>query len=57
MGCLMVFTFFISNGIAWWLEKGRRRRIADKTQRLAAVSSIKTPVTIVTGFLGSGLTF
>jgi hypothetical protein len=53
----MVFTFFISNGMAWWLEKGRRRRIAEKTQRLAAVSSIKTPVTIVTGFLGSGLTF
>ena len=38
----MVFTFFISNCIAWWLEQGRRRRIAEKTQRLAAVSSIKT---------------
>ena len=38
MACLMVVTFFISNGIAWWLEQGRRRRIAEKTRRLAAVS-------------------
>ena len=53
---LMVLTFLVSNGIAWWLEHGRRRRIAEKTERLAAASSIKTPVTIVTGFLGSGKT-
>ena len=38
MVCLMVVTFFISNGIAWWLEQGRRRRIAEKTRRLAASS-------------------
>ena len=34
----------------------RRRRIAEKARRLAKESHLKTPVTIVTGFLGSGKT-
>ena len=56
LACLLLVTFFLSNIIAWQLERARQRRIADKTRRLAAASSIKTPVTIVTGFLGSGKT-
>jgi G3E family GTPase len=52
----MLATFLLSNGIAWWLEGRRRLRILEKTKRLAAASTFKTPVTIVTGFLGSGKT-
>lgn len=33
-----------------------QRRIGDKTTTLARKSKVKTPVTILTGFLGSGKT-
>ena len=53
----LVISFFLSNGIAWWLDAVQRRRISQKTMRLMQCGSeIKTPVTIVTGFLGSGKT-
>ena len=46
----------VSNAIAWGLEIVRKRRIASKTLKLAEKSELKTPVTVITGFLGSGKT-
>eukprot|EP00281_Chroomonas_sp_CCMP1168_P000720 CAMPEP_0206274118 /NCGR_PEP_ID=MMETSP0047_2-20121206/34980_1 /ASSEMBLY_ACC=CAM_ASM_000192 /TAXON_ID=195065 /ORGANISM="Chroomonas mesostigmatica_cf, Strain CCMP1168" /LENGTH=129 /DNA_ID=CAMNT_0053703303 /DNA_START=100 /DNA_END=486 /DNA_ORIENTATION=+ len=56
LGVMMVLSFVLANAIAWWLESGRQKRIAEKTKILAAESKLRTPVTIVTGFLGSGKT-
>jgi hypothetical protein len=52
----LLISFFVANTLAWWMDISRRRRIAEKAKRLAKESHLKTPVTIVTGFLGSGKT-
>ncbi|KAJ1486049.1 CobW/HypB/UreG, nucleotide-binding domain-containing protein, partial [Baffinella frigidus] len=52
----VLLSLLVSNAIAWWIERDRRRRIGDKTTTLARKSKVKTPVTILTGFLGSGKT-
>ncbi|EKX45862.1 hypothetical protein GUITHDRAFT_163152 [Guillardia theta CCMP2712] len=56
VSALMLVTFFLSNCLAWWLDIKRKQRISAKAQELSKASKLKTPVTIVTGFLGSGKT-
>ena len=56
VSALMLVTFLLSNCLAWWLDIKRKQRISAKAQELSQASKLKTPVTIVTGFLGSGKT-
>ena len=56
MALSILASLVVSNSIAWWIERDRQRRIDEKTATLALKSSLKTPVTILTGFRGSGKT-
>lgn len=52
----LVLTFFLANALAVCIQNARFRRIEEKCQRLAATRGATIPVTIITGFLGSGKT-
>lgn len=41
LAAMMVGSFFVANCIAWFLESGRRVRIADKTKLLSKSSKLR----------------
>lgn len=52
----LLLSLLAANAIAWFLQHKRGQRIQALAAKLAAPSRDKTPITLVTGFLGAGKT-